>query len=118
MLMVEDSAWDYELIRHQLESTGYTLFVERVDREPALRKALEEVQWDIVLVDYFLPGFCCLTALKLIRTLAAPTPVLGLTGSADPNVRTQMLEAGAHACLDKNEPSTLCAAVKRALHDP
>jgi CheY-like chemotaxis protein len=115
VLMVEDSAEDCELICHDLENRGYTLFVERVWCEQALRNALEEVQWDIVLVDYTLPGFCCLAALGLVRAKASWTLVLCMTGNADPNILRRIHAAGAHACLNKNDLSALYAAMEGAL---
>ena len=118
VLMVEDSPEDCELISRQLARCGYTLTVERVSSEQAMRKALEQVQWDIVLTDHTLPGFCGLAAIELLREMGLPTPVLCVTGSADPNVLRRMLEGGAHACVNKNDLSMLGAAVERALDAP
>ncbi|MCI0538957.1 MAG: response regulator [Verrucomicrobiales bacterium] len=115
VLMVEDSADDCELICRQLALCGYTPLVERVFGEETMRNALEGGRWDIVFADYKLPGFCVRAALGLVRKMAAKIPVLCITGSADPIVITRILEAGADACINKDDLSMLCATVERVL---
>src|SRR6185369_16899752 len=54
-------------------------------------------------------------ALELLREMQPRTPALCVSGSADPTVIEGILEAGAFACINKDDLSTLCATVERAL---
>src|SRR5256885_3251585 len=81
-----------------------------------MRAALERGSWDIVFTDHHLPGFSGMAALELLRKMRLPIPALCVTGSADPIIIGRILEAGAFACISKNDLSALCATVERALN--
>jgi CheY-like chemotaxis protein len=115
VLMAENSPLDCELICLRLTECGYTPIVQRVCCEEEMRTALERGQWDIVFTDYDLPGFSGMAALELLHNMRLPTPALCVTGSADPISIGRILEAGAFACINKDDLSTLCATVERAL---
>src|SRR6266550_3255753 len=115
VLMAEDSPLDCELICLRLTECGYTPIVQRVCCEVEMRTALERGPWDIVFTDHDLPGFSGMAALELLRTMRLQTPAICVTGSADPIIIGLILEAGAFACVSKNNLSTLCATVERAL---
>jgi DNA-binding NarL/FixJ family response regulator len=115
VLMAEDSPLDCELICLRLKECGYTPIVQRVGSEEEMRTALERGQWDIVFTDHSLPGFSGIAALELLRKMGRQTPALCVTGSADPTIFASILEAGAFACISKNDLSSLCATVERAL---
>jgi CheY-like chemotaxis protein len=104
--MVEDSSDDCELIGHRLTRGGYIPFVERVCCEKTMRKALEHVQWDIVLADHNVPGFFGTAALQLIREMGLRTPVLCITGSADRTL-SNACSSWRSRVLNKNDLSTL-----------
>ena len=52
VLMVEDSEDDALLIIRELKKGGYNPVYERVATATAMKKALKEKQWDIILCDY------------------------------------------------------------------
>jgi CheY-like chemotaxis protein len=116
VLMAEDSPLDCELICLRLTESGYTPIVERVCCEYEMRAALERGRWDIVFTDHGLPGFSGIAALELLQNMQLQTPALCVTGSADPIVIGRILEAGAFAYINKDDLSTLCATVERALN--
>jgi DNA-binding NarL/FixJ family response regulator len=116
VLMAEDSPLDCELICLRLTKCGYTPIVQRVCCEEEMRSALERAQWDIVFTDHDLPGFSGLAALELLRKMRLATPALCVTGSADPIIVGRILEAGAFACISKDDLSELCPTVERALN--
>ena len=118
VLMAEDSPLDCELICLRLTECGYRPIVQRVCSEEEMRAALERGQWDIVFTDHDLPGFSGLAALELLHKMRLQIPVLCVSGSADPIVIKRILEAGAFACVNKDDLSTLCATVQRALNQP
>ncbi|HWL42528.1 MAG TPA: ATP-binding protein [Ilumatobacter sp.] len=115
VLLVEDSDDDYELIVHALGSGPWTLAVERVDTEPALRRALAASPWDIVLADYSLPGFDALRTLEVLTELTPETPLIVVSGTVGEDVAVETLKLGADDYLLKASLTRLVAAVGRAL---
>ena len=55
ILIVEDSEDDTLLIIRNLKKGGYSPVYERVETTAAMKKALQEKQWDIILCDYKMP---------------------------------------------------------------
>ena len=115
VLAVEDSEADCDLIRNELVQCGYAPVIHRVSTEEAMRRALVQARWDIILTDYHLPGFGATAALSLVRELAQEIPVVCITGSVDEHAMTQLLKNGARACVNKDALGDLCGAVEQAL---
>jgi hypothetical protein len=57
VLIVEDSVDDELLLIRELRKGGYNPLYERVETAAAMKKALKEKQWDIILCDYKMPEF-------------------------------------------------------------
>ena len=57
VLIVDDSPDDAELLIHEIRKGGYCETARRVDAAGAMRTALEETGWDLIISDYSLPGF-------------------------------------------------------------
>jgi CheY-like chemotaxis protein len=55
-LMVDDSEDDVLLIIRKLTKGGFNPVYERVEAAAAMKKALREKQWDIILCDYKIPA--------------------------------------------------------------
>ena len=68
VLLVEDSEGDTHLVIRALRQGGFDPTVLRVQDANALSAALKQ-QWDVVLSDLSMPGFCGLDALALCRSL-------------------------------------------------
>ncbi len=100
VLIAEDVSLNSLVAKHSLEAAGY-----RVDTVPDGLEALEALSataYDVVLLDYFMPGPTGPDIAR--RTLARPGPaplVLGWTGSAEQPVTQRFLTAGAAAVLNK-----------------
>lgn len=56
-LIVEDSEDDALLLIRALKKNGYDPLYERVENAAAMKKALREKPWDIILCDYKMPAF-------------------------------------------------------------
>lgn len=118
VLMVEDSTADCELITHQLETRGYKPIVKRVCASEELTRALETGRWDVVLTEYELPALSGMAVVETVRRMNLSIPVVCVTGDfSQQNVRN-VLQAGAAACIDKNDPAALGDVVKRAISTP
>ncbi len=117
VLMVEDSEEDYELIREELVRCGYAPVIHRVSTEEAMRRALVQARWDIIISDYILPGFSAAAALALVDELAQDIPLICVSGSVEQEAVTQLIKAGAIACVSKDALASLCGVVEQALSE-
>jgi len=115
LLIVEDDANDAELMIRELEHSGLTIMSQRVDTEAALREALRSFLPDVVLSDHSLPHFTALDALRVVRTEAATTPVIIVTGSLDEETAAEYIKTGAADYIVKHRLQRLGPAVRRAL---
>jgi DNA-binding NarL/FixJ family response regulator len=61
------------------------------------------VQPDVCLMDYRMPGLDGVQATRAVRAASPSTAIVCLTAAADPEEQEALLEAGAVACLSKNE---------------
>jgi DNA-binding NarL/FixJ family response regulator len=70
---------------------------------------------DVVLMDYRLPGLDGVQATSALVTACPGTAVIALTASANARERGALIEAGAVACLTKDQPlDEIVDAVRRA----
>jgi two-component system response regulator DesR len=74
-----------------------------------------ELEPDVVVMDYRLPGIDGVQATAAIVAASPHTAVVALTASANAQERGALVEAGAVACLTKDEPlDEIVDAIHRA----
>ncbi|MDB6168841.1 MAG: sensor hybrid histidine kinase [Verrucomicrobia bacterium] len=115
VLIIEDSVHDAELCLEALREAGYEPVFTRVDALAAMRKELDAKSWDVVLCDYFLPGFDALEAIRQIHELCADLPVVVVSGSLGDEAAAAVIKAGAADYLLKDRLARLGAAVDQAI---
>src|SRR5262245_46493666 len=99
ILLVEDEADVADFVMRGLREEGFS--VERsADGDAALR-ALNRADWDLVLLDWWLPGHDGLQVVKRFRESNRRTPVLFLTARDGVAQRVTGLDAGADDYLCK-----------------
>jgi DNA-binding NarL/FixJ family response regulator len=82
--------------------------------EAAVQATLEH-RPDVVLLDYRLPGMDGVQTTRAIRAAAPDVAVVCLTGAADVQETQALYEAGAVACVTKDEEvDTIVGTVVRA----
>src|SRR6058998_4189630 len=75
-----------------------------------------EVRPDVVLMDYRLPGLDGVQATRAVREASPDVAVVCLTASANLREVDALYEAGAVACLSKDqELDEIVAAIRRAV---
>ncbi|MBU6400876.1 MAG: response regulator, partial [Verrucomicrobia bacterium] len=67
VLIVEDSEFDARMLVNVLRQGGYEPEFRRVETADAMRQALAERSWDIVLSDHNMPNFSAHEALRLLQ---------------------------------------------------
>lgn len=117
VLVIEDSAQDAELIVAELERGGYDVVWERVETADAMRAALGQTTWDLVLSDYSLPNFTGTAALNLLKTTGLDVPFVIVSGSIGEEMAVAALKSGAHDFFVKHGLSRLVPAIERELAD-
>src|SRR5579863_2415036 len=96
ILMVEDSADDAELVARTLRRGGCDLTYQRVETATAMKAALTQPGWDLVIADYSMPQFSGLEALKLLREIDLDLPFILVSANVGEDVAVQAMKAGAN----------------------
>src|SRR5258708_476611 len=115
VLILEDSKDDAALLVRQLQVEGYDPTYERVETAAALRAALTQQSWDVILADYSLPSFSALEALALMQALKLDLPFIILSGTVNEVTAVSALKAGAHDFMTKGNWARLGPALARGV---
>lgn len=115
ILIIEDSADDTFFIVRELQRAGFQVTFERVDTRDTMRAALEVQIWDLILCDYLVPQFGGPAALALYRQRGLDMPFIVVSGGIGEDRAVEMLKAGAHDYVMKDNLKGLVPAVKREL---
>jgi signal transduction histidine kinase len=115
VLIVEDSEPDAGLILRELRRGGFAPTHERVQTVEALRAALARQPWDVVLSDYYLPGFDAPSALAVLQERGDDLPFIVISGSVGEDTAVAVMRSGATDYLMKDRLQRLAPTVTRAL---
>jgi len=115
ILIIEDSADDTELLVRLLRSSGFEPRYKQVWTEQSLRDSLTTDQWDIIISDFFMPNFSGVMALKIVKEMRLDIPFIVLSGIVGEDKAVEMMLAGAHDYVMKNNMSRLLPAIRREL---
>ena len=113
LLQIEDSESDADLILRLLMQGGFEVFSQRVDDAEGLRHALEDPNWDLIVADYYLPGFDAPGALRILQEYDRDIPCIVVSGKMGEDIAVEMMKSGAHDYLTKNNLTRLVPAVER-----
>ncbi len=116
VLFVEDSEEDVILIVRKLKSDGLDVSFQQVDTEQAMRDALEN-DWDVILSDYNMPKFSALAALDILKKNAKDLPFIVVSGIVGEDIAVQLIQAGAHDYVMKDNLTRLSSAIDREIGD-
>ncbi|HUJ31304.1 MAG TPA: response regulator [Candidatus Acidoferrum sp.] len=116
-LIVEDSEDDAALIVRELGRGGFDVSHLRVGSARALNAVLEASEWDIVISDYWMPGFSGAEALKILRAKNSEVPFFYVSGTLGEETAVAALRSGAQDCLIKGNLRRLVPAIERELRD-
>jgi PAS domain S-box-containing protein len=117
VLTVEDSEDDCLLLIRQLRAGGCEPIFQRVETAEAMKAALNEQQWDIVISDYSMPHFSGLDALRLLQETGLDLPFLVVSGTIGEDVAVEVMKAGANDYLMKGNLKRLCPAIEREVRE-
>lgn len=111
---------DHELVRgaisNYLENASGFELTQCGDLSDTLDKVATEGPFDLLLLDYTMPGMSLPEGLNQAIQANAPHPVAMISGTASPDVARRVLDAGAKGFLPKTmAPETLISAVRHIL---
>lgn len=115
VLILDDQPADAELAERALRRGGLSIVARRVDTRAAFAAALDDFNPDIVLVDYKLPEFDGLSAVRLVRERSPDLPVIAVTGVFDDAGAVALIKRGANDFILKDRMARLAPAVENAL---
>jgi signal transduction histidine kinase len=118
VLLVDDDEVDRTAVRRALGRGGISpKFTEATDFNSARTALLSSDEFDVVLLDFSLPGGDGLELLREARARGVDTPVIVLTGQGDEALAVQLMKAGAADYLPKGLLTTerLAQSVRQVL---
>src|ERR1700689_4141387 len=104
VLVVDDDELDFLAVKRLLKKGGGPLLIEAIHANSLEQgfKALKAGRFDVALVDYFLASACGLDLVRRLGGRGAETPMVVLTGSRDPAVLGEIIDAGITNYLSKD----------------
>ena len=117
VLLIEDSEFDAIVLVKLLRQGGYAVIWRRVQGADAMRTALAEEPWDIILSDHEMPGFDAPAALEILQTSGRDLPFMIVSGGIGEATAVRLMKAGAHDFLIKGNLGRLVPAVQRELRE-
>ena len=117
LLVIEDSALDYEVILATLAAQGIAAEALRVQTGAELAAALQNRVWDIVISDHNLPGFSSIEALDAVRALPKPPPFIIVSGTLGEDAAVEAMRRGADDFLIKGRLARLGPALRNAMEN-
>jgi len=108
VLLVEDNPGDAKLVARYIDSTAVGQFVEdpaldHVESLTGAESALQDAEYDLVLLDLGLPESSGLETLSTATEFVEDTPIIVLTGMRDRDSAIEAIERGAQDYLPKSE---------------
>src|SRR5208283_620127 len=117
VLIVEDSEDDALRIIRELKKGGFSPVYERMETAAAMKKALQEKQWDIILCDYKMPKFSGAQVIALKKEANIDIPIIIVSGNIGEDVVVECMRLGAHDFVMKDNLSRLCPVIARELEE-
>ncbi|MEO5970254.1 MAG: response regulator, partial [Bdellovibrionia bacterium] len=89
--------------------------VSSVCNSEALKKALQTEMWDIVLINFQMPEFSSVEALKIIRKDNVNIPIILISGQINERGTLDIIKVGANDFINKSTLSGLGRLIKREI---
>ncbi len=116
-LIADDSENDVLILLRTLRKAGYEPVYERVCTAPAMKAALQQHAWDIVISDYEMPNFGGFEALQLMKESGQDLPFILVSAVVSEETAEAAMKAGAHDYIMKSKLARLAPAIERELRE-
>ncbi len=115
--MIDHAQENSNLLARELNRSGYEAVMDRVDQPESMKTALEKNSYDLIISDFYLPGFDALTALAIMRRGGFDFPFIILSEKSDEERAVSMMRAGAHDYILKNNLTRLIPTIEREIRE-
>jgi len=117
LLLIEDSEDDALLVLRELRRGQFEVTWERVQTAAELRALLPSRPWDVIISDHQLPAFNAPAALEIVKQSQLDIPFIVVSGTIGERVAVDIMKAGAHDYLMKDNLVRLPEAVRREVRE-
>ena len=117
VLIIEDSKASVYYEVAQLKRSGFNVMYEQIENAEALRKALSNSKWDIILSDHEMPNFSSIEALQILNETGLEIPFIIVSDGIEEEVVEEAMRAGCKNYIMKEKLLQLGSAVKRELDE-
>jgi PAS domain S-box-containing protein len=117
VLFIEDDPADVELCLLELKKAGFTVAEDVVRTPEEFSQRLGSSSYDVILADYYLPGWTGLDALENLRQEEKDIPFILVTGRLGDETAVECIKQGIANYVLKDRLVRLPLAVRRALEE-
>jgi DNA-binding NarL/FixJ family response regulator len=114
ILLVEDSAIDAALVKHELDRAGMDTTIERVDSRDAFSTALRGFAPQVVLADHACADLDARAAMRMMQMLRPTASLIVVARALDEPAAIEALRDGAEDIILKDNLSRLAPAIVKA----
>jgi len=115
VLLIDDCEDQLFLLEDELLQADFFPQIQRVDTEKSLNAILGTQLWDVVILDYSMPGFTAEKALEIVEQYNSDIPVIVVSGTANEDKVIKMMQLGAKDYISKRSPDRLIPSINREL---
>ena len=112
-LILEDNIEKAELLVFQLQSGGFNVDYLSVNNAETMLAALQQKNWDMILVRYARPGFNGIKAFRLLKQQGLRIPLIIFAETLDEAEVVESMKAGAEDYISRQNQSRLVALINR-----
>ncbi len=95
----------------------YSIYAESVEKPHELIEKLEIENWDLVISDFHIPGFCAKEALEIIKKKSLEIPFILISDGIGEESVADMMKAGAEDVVMESRLERIVPVVKRILRE-
>ena len=117
ILVIDDDPFDRTAVRRNVLQCGLAATVDDVATAADAFGRVASTSYDVILLDYYLPGIDGIATLKRLHDAAPGTPVVMFTGRGDEEVAVELMKSGAADYLPKASltPERIASSLRHAV---
>lgn len=115
VLVIEDSADDYELLAKMLKQLPYSIITFLAKTAEQTRDALTTQTIQLVIADHKMPGFDSTEALEIFKTFDLDIPFIIYSDVIGEEIAVDAMRSGASDYVLKRNPLRLLPAIEREM---
>ncbi len=94
ILLIDDDSNDRMLTIHELNKNFDQLEFTEIEERKQFDEILHNFSFDLVITDYFMPGWDGIYVLKAVKSLSTQIPVIMYTGTGNEEIAVNAMKLG------------------------